>query len=132
MTNWSLVSPLRELTAVVQATGVGDYQRPITVMNRTDDLGELAQAIANAREQTQSLLNDLQARIDARVRDLQATQEVSRFAATQRETQALMDKVVDLITQVSRIFIMRKSFCWMMKNEMRCYVPAQAMPDVPF
>ncbi|HRF96833.1 MAG TPA: GAF domain-containing protein, partial [Aggregatilineales bacterium] len=51
-------------------------------------------------EQIQVLLSDLQERIAARVRDLQATQEVSRFAAIQREPQALMDRVVELIIEV--------------------------------
>ncbi|MDZ4669660.1 MAG: GAF domain-containing protein [Phototrophicales bacterium] len=100
LTNLSLVRPLQELNHVIQAVADGDYDMPISNLQRTDDIGALARTVANTREQVSILLTDLQERIVARVRDLQATQEVSRFAAIQREPQALMDKVVDLIIKV--------------------------------
>lgn len=100
LTYISLARPLQELNQVVQAVSEGDYSLPISILHRNDDIGVLARTIANTREQSQQLLIDLQQRIAARVRDLQATQEVSRFAANQREPQALMDKVVDLIINV--------------------------------
>ncbi|MCL4252448.1 MAG: GAF domain-containing protein [Anaerolineae bacterium] len=96
----SLARPLQELNLAVQSVNDGNYAVPISSVYRHDDIGVLARTIANTREQVQSLLTDLQERIVARVRDLQATQEVSRFAASQREPQALMDKVVDLIINV--------------------------------
>ncbi|MCU0480608.1 MAG: GAF domain-containing protein [Anaerolineae bacterium] len=98
LTNLSLAQPLQELAQVTQAVSEGNYEMPISSLQRNDDIGILARTIANTREQIQTLLSDLQTRIQVRVRDLQATQEVSRFAATQREPQALMDKVVDLIS----------------------------------
>ncbi len=100
LTYVSLAQPLQELNAVVRAVNDGNYTMPISMVYRNDDIGVLARTIANTREQVQRLLSDLQERIAARVRDLQATQEVSRFAANQREPQALMDKVVDLIVNV--------------------------------
>lgn len=96
---FSLSQPLQELTQVVQAVADGNYGMPIAALQRNDDIGILARTVANTRDQIQTLLSDLQTRIQVRVRDLQATQEVSRFAATQREPQSLMDKVVDLIIQ---------------------------------
>lgn len=96
----SLARPLQELNLAVQAVNDGNYAVPISTIYRHDDIGVLARTIVNTRAQVQSLLTDLQERIVARVRDLQATQEVSRFAASQREPQALMDKVVDLIINV--------------------------------
>jgi len=94
---FSILRPVQELTQVVQSVSDGNYDMPISTIHRSDELGTLARTIANTRDQVQSLLGDLQARILVRVRDLQATQEVSRFAATQRDPQVLMDKVVDLI-----------------------------------
>jgi GAF domain-containing protein/HAMP domain-containing protein len=100
ITNWSLVRPIQEITGAVQAVAEGNYEIPISAIQRSDDIGILARTVVNTREQIQVLLNDLQERIAARVRDLQATQEVSRFAAIQREPQALMDRVVELIIEV--------------------------------
>lgn len=100
VTYLNLAQPLQELNQVVHAINDGNYTFPIASIQRQDDIGALARTIANTREQVRTLLTDLQGRIEARVRDLQATQEVSRFAATQREPQALMDRVVDLIINV--------------------------------
>lgn len=99
-TYMALATPIQELTHAIQAVNDGNYNVPITSINRQDDIGELARAVVNTREQTQSIVIDLQQRINARVRDLQATQEVSRFASNQRDPQLLMDQVVDLIIQV--------------------------------
>src|SRR5690606_32838223 len=78
-----IVTPLRSLQADIRAVGNGDFQRDIETLHRHDEIGELARAFANAREQLYVLISDLQARINERVRDIQATQEVSRFAVTQ-------------------------------------------------
>jgi GAF domain-containing protein len=51
------------------------------------------------RQQVRSLLDDLEARVAARTRDINATQEISRYAATERNLQTLMDQVVDLILE---------------------------------
>lgn len=100
LTYISLATPIQELNRAIQAVNEGNYNASITSMNRQDEIGTLARTVAYTREQTHNIVLSLQERINARVRDLQATQEVSRFAANQRDPQLLMDKVVDLIIQV--------------------------------
>lgn len=95
-----ILSPLRSLQADIQAVGEGDFERPIEALDRQDEIGQLARTFANAREQMHIMIGDLQARITERVRDIQATQEVSRFAATQLDLQVLMDRVVDLMVDL--------------------------------
>lgn len=97
MLNLLITAPLRSLQEDVQAMGKGDFVRYIETIERGDEIGKLAQVFANVREHVRILIDDLQSRMAERVRDIQATQEVSRFAATQVELQVLMDQVVDLI-----------------------------------
>src|SRR5690606_11511109 len=56
-------------------------------------------SFVSMREQVQSLIGDLEARIATRARDMSATQEISRFAVSQRDLQTLMDSVVNLIVE---------------------------------
>lgn len=97
VTAFSISNPLRILEADIRALNDGDFDRPVDTISRGDEIGLVAQTFVNTREQIRSLLEDLEARIQASVRDVEATQEVSRFAANQRDLQILMDKVVDLI-----------------------------------
>jgi GAF domain-containing protein len=77
----------------------GNFDEPIPAADREDEFGQLAQAIVEMRDQVQTLVANLEQRIAARSRDIQATQEISRFAATQRDIQILMNRVVELVTQ---------------------------------
>lgn len=51
------------------------------------------------RTHVRGLLDDLETRIASRTRDISATQEVGRFAASQRNLQTLMEQVVELIVE---------------------------------
>jgi GAF domain-containing protein/HAMP domain-containing protein len=95
----TFVPPLQSLRDDISALDDGDFLRPIETAERADEIGQLARTFADTREQIRSLVEDQASRITARVRDLQATQEVSRFAATQRDQQDLMDEVVELIVR---------------------------------
>ena len=66
---------------------------------RGDEIGLLATSFVNMRDQVHTLIDDLENRVAARTRDISATQDISRFAATQRDLQTLMDRVVDLIVE---------------------------------
>ncbi len=95
--NQHITPPLRRLERSIRAMSNGDLDAPVTSATRGDEIGSLARAFISMREQAGGLVEELQNRVDARVRDLQATQEVSRFASTQRDLQVLMDNVVTLI-----------------------------------
>ena len=93
----TVIPPLQSLTENLLAINDGDMEQPVPAAQRQDEIGIVARQFVAAREQIRSLVEDQEVRIAETVRDLQATQEVSRFAATQRDLQPLMDNVVTLI-----------------------------------
>ncbi len=92
-------APLQNIRQVLRSMSKGNFDEPIAAADRGDEFGQVALAIIEMREQVQALIAGLEQRIAARSRDIQATQEISRFAATQRDIQLLMDRVVELIVQ---------------------------------
>ncbi len=96
----SIVPALQSLEANMEAINDGDFQQRVTTTERNDEIGTLSKRFIAMREQIRSLIEDQESRLEETVRDLQATQEVSRFAATQRDLQPLMDDVVALIVNV--------------------------------
>lgn len=97
--NQMLTPPLIRLRRATQQFSEGDFDVAISDTERGDEIGELANAFAIMREAVRDLVEDLEARIAARARDISATHDISRFAATQRSLQVLMDRVVDLIVE---------------------------------
>lgn len=96
-----IAPPLVRLRNVVQAVTAGNFEMPIMEgdIRRADEIGLLAGSIADMRDQIQRLVRDLETRIAARTRDVNTTQEISRYAATQRDLQQLMGQVVNLIVE---------------------------------
>lgn len=89
--------PIKHLEAHIYNMQNNDFASPIEETQRTDEIGGLARAFLTTREHTRQAFDELRERITSGARDLDATREVSRFASTQRDTQALMDNVVNLI-----------------------------------
>lgn len=98
--SWSIIFPIQDLQQTVRLFGDGDFLSDVPGTHRHDELGTLSRTFLQAREQTHHLLEAMEERVAARVRDVQATQEVSRFATTQRDVQSLMNSLVDLIVDV--------------------------------
>jgi GAF domain-containing protein len=97
--NQLFTPPIVNLRGAVQAMGRGDYGVPVQSTLRGDEIGMLSAAFVDMREQVRNLVTDLENRVAARGRDMTATQEISRFAATQRDLQTLMVQVVELIVK---------------------------------
>jgi GAF domain-containing protein/HAMP domain-containing protein len=97
--NQMLTPPLIRLRRSTQQFSEGHFDVAISDTERGDEIGELANAFAVMREAVRDLVEDLETRIAARARDISTTQEISRFAATQRSLQVLMARVVDLIVE---------------------------------
>ncbi|MBL8162401.1 MAG: GAF domain-containing protein [Anaerolineae bacterium] len=97
--NQLITPPLVSLRRAIQSVAQGQFNEPVPAAGRGDEIGELGAAFIDMRFQVRGLLDDLEARIAARARDISATQEISRFAATQRNLQSLMDQVVSLIVE---------------------------------
>ncbi len=96
--NQVIVPPMNQLRRAMQAMSQGEFNTPVSALRRHDEIGQLNVAFVDMRDQVKTLVNDLEMRINARMRDIRATHEVSRFAVTQRDLQALLDEVVNLIT----------------------------------
>ncbi len=96
-----IAPPLGRLRNVVQAITAGNFDVQITEddIRRGDEIGLLVGSVADMRDHIQRLIRDLETRIAARVRDVNTTQEISRYAATQRDLQQLMNQVVGLIVE---------------------------------
>lgn len=90
--------PLRQIETAAKAAIGGDYEAPLPV-ERRDEFGKTALAVRDLRTHFNTTARELENRVAARVRDLEATQEISRFAARQRDAQQLMDEVVNLIIE---------------------------------
>ncbi len=97
--NQVITPPLIGLRRAIQAVAQGQFNEPVPGAGRGDEIGDLGAAFTDMRVQVRNLLDDLEARIATRTRDISATQEISRFAATQRNMQMLMDQVVQLIIE---------------------------------
>ena len=93
------VPPLSHLRRATLALSNGDFDLEIPEARRGDEIGLLSASFVNMRDQVRALIEDLENRVAARTRDISATQDISRFAATQRDLQTLMDRVVDLIIE---------------------------------
>ena len=97
--NQLLTSPLQRLGQAIQAMAGGNYTEPVPDTRRRDEIGELAGNFADMRTHIYNLITDMETRIEERVRDVTATRDISRTAATQRDVQQLMDQVVGLIIE---------------------------------
>lgn len=97
--NQAITPPVKSLTTAIQGLSRGDFNAPVPSAGRGDEIGEMGTAFLDMRAQVRLLLDNLEARVAARSRDFAATQEISRFAATQRSLQTLLDQVVQLIVE---------------------------------
>lgn len=93
-------NPVKVAQDIALAGIEGDLEFEIPAVSRRDLLGELTRDMVRSRAQIQDSFSALAQRLETRQRDIQATQEVGRFASNQRDLQTLMDEVVNLITNV--------------------------------
>lgn len=96
--NQFLTPPLRRLTQAMQAAGRGSFSGEVPDTARADEIGDLARAFADMRQEIAELVQGLTLSVSERERDISATQDISHFAATQRDLQHLIDRVVSLLT----------------------------------
>jgi len=97
--NQMLTPPLVRLRRAALGLINGDYESPLPDVARRDEIGDAANAFAQMRTRMRSVVDELEGRVALRTRDIQITQEISRFAASQRDAQVLMDTVVRLIIE---------------------------------
>lgn len=95
-----ITNPIRIAQKIAHSGIEGDLEFEIPSVTRRDLLGQLTRDLVSSRTQSQDSFVGLSRRLEIRQRDIQATQEVGRFASNQRDLQKLMDEVVNLITNV--------------------------------
>jgi len=94
-----IVPPLNRLRRATQAMRDGDFTVDVADVQRGDEIGALAVSFVTMRDQVRGLIDDLEERVEKRSRDIAATQEISRFAVSQRDLGLLLNRVVDLIVE---------------------------------
>jgi GAF domain-containing protein/HAMP domain-containing protein len=92
-----IAPPLARLRRAADGIAVGDLETPIPETDRADEIGRLAGSMEAMRSTLNSQVTDLQQRIAARTRDIEATQDITRYALAERELERLMTRVVNLI-----------------------------------
>lgn len=92
-----IASPINRLREAAAAMAAGDLSVVVPDTARGDEIGGLARETAALRETISLLVTDLENRVAARNRDIAATQEIARYAASQVNLQQLMERVVELI-----------------------------------
>lgn len=97
--NLIVIRPLKAVTQAVRTINSGDFQSPLLMNTNHDEIGDLAETVIELREQLIELTDDMSARIEARNRDLQITQEISRVAISETNLDSLMNRVVNLIVE---------------------------------
>ncbi|MDX2163532.1 MAG: GAF domain-containing protein [bacterium] len=97
--NQLFAPPLARLRRAALGMIGGDYETPLPDVRRGDEFGEAASAFVQMRSRMKTMVDELESRVALRTRDIEATQEISRYAATQRDANALMRDVVNLIVQ---------------------------------
>lgn len=97
--NQAISPPLQRMRVHLQSLMAGNLSQTVADTDRDDEIGQLAQTFDAMQRQIQSLVRDLETRIATRTRDMNATQEISRYAVTQRDLQQLLERVVNLIIE---------------------------------
>jgi GAF domain-containing protein len=92
-----LAVPVQRLRQALQAIRAGQFDAAKAVMDRADEIGLLGGEIDSAQGRIVQLLAELRTRIATQTRDIAATQEISRYAVSQRDVRALLESVVELI-----------------------------------
>jgi len=91
----SITGPVTELVNVANKVTDGNFEFRANV-NRTDEIGVLAQAFNTMIGQLREFIDTLEQRVDERTRALTTVAEVSTAASTILETNRLLQQVVDL------------------------------------
>lgn len=94
-----IARPLARMRRTAQRVAEGEFDVQFPDAQRGDEIGALAATLDTVRGVFQKRVMELDNRVLSRGRDIAATQEISRYAATQRDLQLLMDRVVELIVQ---------------------------------
>ncbi len=100
-----LVSPVQKLTAAASKLGEGEWDTPIPIISQ-NEIGFLGATLAEMRDRLRRSFQELEHRVAERTADLehralqlQTSAEVMRVIASERNLEALLTRITQLISQ---------------------------------
>lgn len=97
--NTLITNPVEDVTGALRTMLRGGVDAPVRGKQRQDEIGKLANAFTEMREQVRQFMASMEQRLKDRDRDLRLTQDISRAITDERNLQRLMDTVVNLIVK---------------------------------
>lgn len=94
----SIVRPINQLAASAEKLSSGDLDTRVTIATK-DEIELVGEAFNTMAGRLQNLVGSLEAQIEARTQQLQASADVGRTAAALLDADELLDRVVNLITE---------------------------------
>ncbi len=95
----TVAAPLNALRAAVAAVGRGEFRMNTPGDEGNDEISALVRVFVDTRDQVDNLFTDMQYRLRQSNRDIEATQEISRVAASETDLNVLMNRVVNSIIE---------------------------------
>ncbi|MEW6568356.1 MAG: GAF domain-containing protein [Chloroflexota bacterium] len=92
------IRPLATLAGFAERFARGEWDRRVPV-ERPDEVGRLAATFNNMADELASLYRSLEARVEARTRQIRTAAEVARDVAAARDIDRLLDETVHLISE---------------------------------
>jgi signal transduction histidine kinase len=96
--------PLQILTRGAREIEKGEFASRVKLLQRHDELGQLASAFNTMAARVEELVGSLEERVNARTRDLKATIDVSREITRVLELDALLQEVVKLTAETYQLY----------------------------
>jgi GAF domain-containing protein/HAMP domain-containing protein len=100
-----ITSPIVGLTTVANLIATGDLSYEVPYVERQDEIGALARAFSQMKQQLQDLITDLERQIVERTRQWQETNYKLQRRATQLETVALVGQAITSILNVDELLL---------------------------
>jgi PAS domain S-box-containing protein len=94
-----IIQPLEDLTQGAALIAEGQFQKPLAVAERPDEIGVLGQALNRMSGQLQNLVQNLEGQVSERTRELAATIEVGLLSTNQNSLEEMLPSIADYIQQ---------------------------------
>lgn len=94
-----IVPSARKLRRGLRALAAGDFNYQISTENRLDELGDSINSLVYAREQVQTMTEEINQQLEIRTQDMITTQEIIRASTSTLDLDLMMSQVVNLIIE---------------------------------
>lgn len=95
--DFQMVQPVGRITRAAQQIAAGDLNVESFVAEREDEIGQLNRAVGTMTDNLRLSFQEMGERVQARTRDLELTNEITREASMVANINELLDRSVDLI-----------------------------------